>query len=619
MRVRDALSAVRTGKKKEREMAALTTVWSEQKTEGAILPEHPRPQMRRDEWESLNGWWHYAFTKKSGRPDTFDGRILVPFSPESARSGVGKRLEPGQYLWYFRSVKLESLPKGKRLLLHFGAVDERCIVWWNGRLLGSHRNGYLTFSFDVTQHVREGTNTIWVRVQDDTDASGACRGKQSLAPGGMFYTAHSGIWQTVWLEWVPENFIANLKITPLYDSGAVRIELSAVRPADAKIRIRGKTSSYLHFVKKEDFTVNGDAQAVRADGIVNAAEEKRAEAVMEITLPELCPWSPEDPFLYGLETVLGEDLVESYFAMRKFSVGTDSGRYPRLMLNNRPYFFHGVLDQGYWPESLCTPPDDEAMVFDIVKMKELGFNMIRKHVKIEPMRWYYHCDRIGMIVWQDMVNGGGRLDLWRLCYLPTALPAVTAKIKDDRYRFFARSDARERKWWEEDCLAMIRQLYNCPCIAMWVPFNEGWGQFDSLRITDEIRKADATRLVDHASGWFDQGGGDVKSVHNYFRPLKAVRDKRPFVLSEYGGYSCAVLGHTSTEASYGYRTCRTEEEFSDAFWKLQEKIRSLEKKGLCGAVYTQVSDIEEEINGLYTYDRKKCKVAGRQNVRKKDV
>lgn len=612
MRVRDALSAVRAGRKKERQMTALKTVWSERRTDGPALPEHPRPQMQRNEWVNLNGWWHYAFTEKSARPEVFDGRIEVPFSPESARSGVEKRLEPEQYLWYFRSVKLESLPEGKRLLLHFGAVDERCIVWWNGRLLGSHRNGYLSFSFDVTQYVREGTNTIWVRVQDDTDASEACRGKQSLSPGGMFYTAHSGIWQTVWLEWVPENYITGLKITPLYDSGSVRLELSMVRPSDAKLRIIGKNSSYLHFVKESDFSGGSHEPGAGGEDIVNAPERKTAVASMEITLPELCPWSPEKPFLYALDLAAGEDLVHSYFAMRKFSVDTDSEGYPRLMLNNRPYFFHGVLDQGYWPESLCTPPDDEAMVFDIARMKELGFNTIRKHVKIEPMRWYYHCDRLGMIVWQDMVNGG-RLDLWRLCYLPTALPAVTKKIRDDRYRFFERTDAGERKRWEEDCLETVRQLYNCPCIALWTPFNEGWGQFDSLRITDEIRREDATRLIDHASGWFDQGGGDVKSIHNYFRPLATVKDRRPVVLAEYGGYSCAVPGHISCQASYGYRSYRTAEEFSAAFRKLQEKVRQLEKKGLCGAIYTQLSDIEEEVNGLYTYDRRKCKAVGNKN------
>lgn len=269
------------------------------------------------------------------------------------------------------------------------------------------------------------------------------------------------------------------------------------------------------------------------------------------------------------------------------------------------------LDQGYWPESLYTPPSDEAMVFDIKKMKELGFNTMRKHIKIEPMRWYYHCDRLGMIVWQDMINGGGKPDLKRLCYLPTAVPAVTQRIRDNDYRFFGRTDQRERRRWEEECMERVRQLYNCPCIAMWVPFNEGWGQFDALRITERIRSIDTTRLIDHASGWFDQGGGDIRSVHNYFRPLRVTKDRaeeRAFVISEYGGLTCPVKGHTCAKEVYGYCAYETPAAFTKAFKEQQKKLRALERQGLCGAVYTQVSDVEEEINGLYTYDRKICKI-----------
>ncbi|MDO4324099.1 MAG: glycoside hydrolase family 2 TIM barrel-domain containing protein [Lachnospiraceae bacterium] len=584
MRVLDALSAARTGRKKTKEISRLNTVWSGQELKGQVLSEYPRPQMQRDEWICLNGYWHYAITTKGGHPENFDGRILVPFSPESSRSGVERKLKPGEYLWYFHSVDLPEVPEGKRLLLHFGAVDERCIVWWNGKLLGGHRGGYLPFSFDVTQQLHEGKNTIWVRVQDDTDTGTACRGKQTLHPKGMFYTAQSGIWQTAWLEWVPDNYIEQIRITPLFDEGEVKLELKLTHPADAKVLIQGKWTSYLHHIRA------GEKETV-------------------IALPEVHSWSPEDPFLYDVAVWAGEDCVRSYFALRKFSVGTDEKAYPRLLLNNRPYFFNGVLDQGYWPESLYTPPSDEAMVFDITRMKELGFNMLRKHIKIEPMRWYYHCDRIGMVVWQDMVNGGGPLDLRLMCYLPTAFPAVTDRIKDSHYRFFARTDRQGRLQWEEDCMAEVEQLYNCPCIGMWVPFNEGWGQFDALRITEQIKKADPTRPVDHASGWFDQGGGDIKSVHNYFRALRVKRDRRPFVLSEYGGYSCPVQGHTWTDVSYGYRSYRSRKEFSAAFRRLQRKVRSLEKKGLSGAVYTQVSDVEEEINGLYTYDRKICKIS----------
>ena len=611
MRIFDALSAAGAGRGKERTLIELSTIWSEQDGNKKPLAQYPRPQLRRGDWMCLNGYWHYAFTDKGIRPEKFDGRILVPFSPETSRSGVGKRLEPGGYLWYFRSVDLAKLPEGRRLLLHFGAVDERCIVWWNGKLLGSHRNGYLPFSFDVTDLVREGKNTIWVRVQDDTDAGGACCGKQTLSPKGMFYTAQSGIWQSVWMETVPENFIEDVKITPLFDEGEVRLELSLTQAQEIQILVCGRDSTYIHRVGAEEFTYVTHRFSEKVDCFVNGHEAQQAVAQVQIALPEVCPWSPEEPFLYRLVITAGEDCVESYFAMRKFSLGKDEYGHTRLLLNNEPYFFHGVLDQGYWPESLYTPPSDEAMVFDIKKMKALGFNTMRKHIKIEPMRWYYHCDRLGMIVWQDMINGGGKPDLKRLCYLPTAVPAVTQRIRDNDYRFFGRTDQRERRRWEEECMEMVRQLYNCPCIAMWVPFNEGWGQFDALRITERIRSIDTTRLIDHASGWFDQGGGDIRSVHNYFRPLRVTKDRaeeRAFVISEYGGLTCPVKGHTCAKEVYGYRAYETPAAFTKAFKEQQKKLRALERQGLCGAVYTQVSDVEEEINGLYTYDRKICKI-----------
>ncbi len=590
MRISDALMALHGNRKKTVQKWKLTTKWGERINPEHVLAEYPRPQLRRENWICLNGTWQYAFTKKSSRPEQPEGDILVPFSPEARCSGVGRRLEPGRYLWYFRTVELSEIPEGKRLILHFGAVDQRCTVWWNGCVAGQHQNGYLSFSFDVTKYLKTGKNTITVRVQDDTDESCHCRGKQTLRPKGMFYTAQSGIWQTVWLEWVPDNYVKDLKLTPLFDRKEVRVEVSMVRPVRMEIRLFWEGDTFSHYVHRRDF------------------EEGTGRYVCEIPLPGFRAWSPEEPFLYDIEIAAGEDMVRSYFAMRKFSVGYDGQKHPRLMLNNEPYFFNGVLDQGYWPESLYTPPDDQAMIFDIRKMKELGFNTIRKHIKIEPMRWYFHCDRLGMVVWQDMVNGGGKMNMMFVSYLPTIFPVLTTHVRDNLYRLFARSGRLGRRQWEEACMEEIRQLYNCPCIGMWVPFNEGWGQFDALRIADRIREKDPGRLVDHASGWYDQGGGDVKSVHNYFRPLRVKKDRRPFVLSEYGGYTCAVRGHIYSDSSYGYRTYPTVESFSDAFHGLQKKVRALEKKGLSGAVYTQVSDIEEEINGLYTYDRKICKV-----------
>lgn len=590
MRIWDAIAAAKPGRRKKAPVHELTTRWSEALPANAVPRDYPRPQFRRNKWICLNGEWEYAFTKSGSRPKQFDGKILVPFSPESRRSGVNRQLKPGEYLWYFRNVELPNLPDGYRMVLHFGAVDQQCSVWWNGKKIGSHTGGYLSFSFDVTKQVRAGKNTVWVRVQDDTERTEGSRGKQSLRPGGMFYTAQSGIWQTVWMEWVPVCGVDNLKLTPLFDEKAVRVELSVTDPMSFEIWIGIDGKSVCHYIRKRE---------LEADGV---------SFRKEIVLSEIHPWTPEHPRLYEVCVVAGTDCVHSYFALRKFSVGADEKQIPRLLLNNQPYFFNGVLDQGYWPESLYTPPHDEAMIFDIQNMKRLGFNMIRKHCKIEPMRWYYHCDTIGMVVWQDIVNGGGPIRLPLVCHLPTVLPFLTDKIKDNVYWFFARTDKKQRGVWEEECMETVRQLYNCPCIGLWVPFNEGWGQFDALRIAKRIRREDPSRLVDHASGWFDQGGGDVKSVHNYFRPLRVKKDRRPFVISEYGGYSLQVWGHIYSQAVYGYRSFRTQREFTEAFKVLQRKIYALEREGLSAAVYTQVSDVEEENNGLYTYDRKVCKV-----------
>ncbi len=590
MRIKDALSTFQTGKKKTRLTHSLSTVWSENAEDLSGINYYPRPQFRRDNWFSLNGWWNYAINRQKGRPDSFDGQILVPFSPETKRSGVNRKLQPGEYLWYFRTVSLNDIPKGKRLILHFGAVDQRCTVWWNGKKLGRHANGYLPFSFDVTNYLKEGDNSIWVRVRDDSDASSHCRGKQKLQNGGMFYTAQSGIWQTVWLEWTPENKIENLKITPLYDEGTVRIEVELTTPAPMEIQMLWERDSYCHYVDENDFLL------------------ETGNFSRDFPLPDFHPWTPEDPFLYDIRIVAGEDTVDSYFAMRKFSVDMDSSGYPRLCLNNEVYFQNGVLDQGYWPESLYTPPSDDAMIFDISKMKKLGFNMIRKHLKIEPLRWYYHCDRLGMIVWQDMVNGGGHINMPFLCYLPTLFPSVTRRVKNSAYWLFSRRDKRGREEWLHAAEQTVKLLYNCPCIGLWVLFNEGWGQFDALKAEKLVRHWDETRLIDHASGWFDQKGGDVCSIHNYFRRLKVVRDSRPVVLSEYGGAVYHVEAHSYSDQTYGYHQCRSEKEYKKIFWEFQHTIEKLRDRGLAAAVYTQLSDVEEEANGIFTWDRKVCKV-----------
>ena len=592
MRIKDAISAMQLGKKKQVTVRELSTIWSEQADDGlhaVPLPEYPRPQLKREDWTCLNGWWEYGICRsadagKASRGEA-DGTILVPFSPETKRSGVGRTLLPGETLWYRKKFEDLHLPEGRRLLLHFGAVDERCAVYWNGHKVGSHRNGYLSFSFDVTQFVQPGANELKVFVRDDTDEGKECRGKQTLEPGGMFYHAQSGIWQTVWLETVPEIYLGELKITPYPEEKAVELKMAFCgEPQDgAQVRICVDESE---------------------EGV---AFPLRNEVTARIPVPQPRLWSPEDPQLYSLRIEAGEDRVESYFAMRSFGVGKDAEGTTRLLLNGEPYFFNGVLDQGYWPESLMTPPADEALVYDIEQMKALGFNMLRKHVKIECARWYYHCDRIGMVVWQDMINGGGPVQTLLETYLPTIFPAIGNHLRDDHYGLLAREDEKARKRFERDLLRMIRQLGNHPCIGQWVPFNEGWGQFDALRITDRIKKEDPTRPVDHASGWFDQGGGDVRSVHNYFRPLTVKKERRAFVISEYGGINCQISGHSMNEEVYGYHIAEADQ-FPQQFEDKMTEIRELEKDGLCGAVYTQVSDIEEETNGLLTYDRKVRKV-----------
>ena len=582
MRIKDMIGAMQLGKKKQVQVRELSTVWSEQADDGpqaVPLPEYPRPQLRRSDWTCLNGWWEYGICPggKAGKASRgeADGKILVPFSPETKRSGVGRTLQPGETLWYRKKIEGLQLPEGRRLILHFGAVDERCAVYWNGSKVGSHRNGYLAFEFDVTQFVQPGTNELKVFVRDDTDEGNECRGKQTLEPGGMFYHAQSGIWQTVWLETVPEIYLRDLKITPLVAEEAVELKMAfSGEPEDEKeVRIFAGESE--------------EAVTIPLSGEVKAV----------IPVPEPRLWSPEHPELYSLRIEAGEDVVESYFAMRSFGTGTDAEGTARLTLNGEPYFFNGVLDQGYWPESLMTPPSDEALVYDIEKMKALGFNMLRKHVKIECARWYYHCDRIGMVVWQDMINGGGPVQTLLETYLPTVFPAFGNHLRDDHYKLFAREDEMARR----------RYLYNCPCIGMWVPFNEGWGQFDALRIAQTVKREDAGRPVDHASGWFDQGGGDVRSVHNYFRPLTVKKERRAFVISEYGGINCQIGGHSMNEEVYGYHIAEADQ-FPQQFEDKMTEIRELEKDGLCGAVYTQVSDIEEETNGLLTYDRKVRKV-----------
>ncbi len=608
----------------------LTTVWGEQLNKNNPLPEYPRPQLMRRDYHSLNGPWDYCITKTNQKQpgpgiESFskDGDIIVPFSPEAALSGVNHILQPDEYLWYqkklcFSQSELAGMELLKRrCLLHFGGVDQEATVYINGREVCSHVGGYLAFTVDLTDYIQEGALLLQMRVRDDTDTGYYSRGKQTLRRGGMFYTSQSGIWQTVWYEWVPESYITQIELTPSYEEGLVELRIhSSSAFENLSIKVAEATAEYRDNLWEAAEQNNASLPLSDATfRLMNHLTTSDGSVVttVEILFPDedFLAWTPETPYLYPLEVTTDEDCIHSYFAMRCFTVEDNDLLAPVFCLNHEPLFLHGILDQGYWPDGLMTAPADEAFVYDIELAKQFGFNMIRKHLKIEPLRWYYHCDRLGMLVWQDMVNGGERPVMPFVCYLPTLLTFVNGLIKDTKHRkLFSRTSQAGRDFFEEECHATIRHLYNVPSIAVWVPFNEGWGQFDSARIAENIAHQDSTRLVDHASGWFDQKAGDFRSVHNYFRKLKVEKQSwRAFCISEYGGYACHIPGHSSVERIFGYRKYDTTDALSEAYHRLiQDSLLPLAEQGLSGAVYTQVSDVEEEVNGLVTYDRKVVKI-----------
>jgi len=590
LKIKEALRTL-LFKKKKQKMNQLYTVWGEQLNPEHVLEEYPRPQLKREEFTILNGEWDYCITNKPEWPKHYDGKILVPFSPESVLSGVNRQLMPGEYLWYERAVIIENRKSEYRLILHFGAVDQYSEVYINHKKVKEHMGGYLPFSVDITEAILEGNNLFTVKVKDESDTSYHSRGKQKLKRGGMFYTAQSGIWQTVWMEWVPDLYITSLRITPLLDEGAVRTDI------------------FINDNFCKDISCDVEFQIDLYDDGRWVHTVKSASQFITIPFPDFECWSPENPKLYDMVITAGEDKVESYFAMRKIEVKNGEDGLPRIYLNDAPYFQNGLLDQGYWPEGLYTAPSDAAMIYDITMAKELGFNMLRKHIKIEPLRWYYHCDRLGMLVWQDIVNGGEKYNMFLVGYLPTLFPKLAVKVKDHHYRMLGRKSKEGREEWTIECRDTISLLYNVPSIVIWVPFNEGWGQFDALKIYEMIHEIDATRLIDHASGWFDQNCGDFESIHNYFHPLRVLLNNRPIILSEYGGYACYIKQHSYSHQIYGYRICKTMEDYNQAFHHLMEEdMKSLRDSGLSAAVFTQLSDVEDEVNGLFTYDRKICKV-----------
>jgi beta-galactosidase/beta-glucuronidase len=548
----------------------LMTQWAAEVSPRNARPEYPRPQMRREQWQNLNGLWEYAIVPVDAeRPTKMDGKILVPFPVESALSGVGKMVGEQNRLWYRRTFVIPKDWRKGRVLLHFGAVDWHTKVWLNGQSLGEHKGGYDPFSFVITDTLTgEGEQELVVSVWDPTDAGTQPRGKQVRKPNGIWYTPVTGIWQTVWLEPVPKTFIRSLEVTPDVDAKQVRVEVDApgLGPRD---RVVVKCS--------------GKAHDVRALAIGDG------NFTLKVDQPQL--WSPNDPFLYQLDATVqcadgSTDTVASYFAMRKIELGKDDAGVVRMMLNGKPLFQLGMLDQGYWPDGLYTAPTHEAMVYDIKMTKQLGFNMIRKHVKVEPATWYHECDKRGLLVWQDMPSGDEHTN-----------PIRTGPD-------IVRSEASRRQF-EAEWTSIIRANGHFPSIIMWVPFNEGWGQFDTARIVELTKKLDPTRLVNNASGWVDRGVGDVHDVHVYPGPeMPPLSSNRAAVLGEFGGLGLPLEGHTwQSRDNWGYRSFDSQESLTAAYKQVMEKLGPLIGKGLCAAVYTQTTDVEIEVNGLLTYDR----------------
>jgi len=547
----------------------IMTRWAAEIRPDRVLPEYPRPQMLREDWLNLNGPWDYALVAKdSGRPSAWDGKILVPFAVESVLSGVGRAVGAANELWYRREVSIPRPWRGGRILLHFGAVDWESAVWVNGREVGSHRGGYDPWSCDITDALEPSRKQeIVLRVFDPTDEANSpvARGKQVTSPRGIWYTAVTGIWRTVWLEPVPKTYISKLKITPDIDQETLTVEPVIEGPAEG-------TSFNLTVRQGENI-------------VAEAVVEGRLPAVVRISQPEL--WSPDHPALYDLGVILKKDgrvvdAVASYAGMRKISLGKDEQGHVRLFLNNEPVFQIGPLDQGWWPDGLYTAPTDAALRSDIEMIKALGMNMLRKHVKVEPDRLYYWCDKLGLLVWQDM---------------PSALFKREAMTSEE----LARRDAQFEGEWK----AVIEALRNHPSIIMWVPFNEGWGQYDTERITAWTKELDSTRLVNNASGWTDKGVGDVVDIHAYPGPaMPPVEEKRAAVLGEFGGLGLPLSGHLwQAEGNWGYRNFDDVQAYERRYADLLKSLYPLVDKGLAAAVYTQTSDCEIEVNGLATYDR----------------
>ena len=558
----------------------LKTKWASEIDVNNVWSEYPRPIMERGDWLNLNGLWKYAIQPVGKqKPINFTGDILVPFAVESSLSGVQKRVGKENELWYQREFTVPAKWKNSKVLLHFGAVDWEADIWVNGVKVGQHTGGYIPFSFDITPALSSGSNTLEVKVWDPTDDGYQPRGKQVNKPQGIWYTPVTGIWQTVWLEPVPETYIENLRITPDIDKNILMVEALTNR-----CTLTGRVEVKV----KEGANVVATGQSIN-------------NLPVEVPMPENVKlWSPDSPHLYDLEVVLWDgskqlDKVESYAAMRKFSMKRDDKGIVRLQLNNKDLFHFGPLDQGWWPDGLYTAPCDEALEYDVIKTKDLGFNMIRKHVKVEPARWYTHCDRHGIIVWQDMPSGDKNPE-WQM-----------RQYFNGRERMRSpESEANYRKEWKE----LIDYLYSYPSVGVWVPFNEAWGQFKTEEIAAWTKQYDPSRLVNPASGGNHYPVGDILDLHQYPAPQLYLYDgQRATVLGEYGGIGWANKEHLwEPDRNWGYVQFNSEQEVTDEYVKYAEQLKQLIKQGFSAAVYTQTTDVEIEVNGLLTYDRKLVKL-----------
>ncbi|HXH98848.1 MAG TPA: glycoside hydrolase family 2 TIM barrel-domain containing protein [Sphingobacteriaceae bacterium] len=561
----------------------MKTEWGAKVTPENAWRQYPRPQMVRSEWKNMNGLWDYSIKPKNdAEPENYDGKILVPFGAESTLSGVGKMVRPDQRLWYKTTFQVPAGWKNKSLLLHFDAVDWESTIYINDKKVGTHKGGSDPFTFDISKYIQKGQQELVVSVWDPTDTESQARGKQVLAPRGIWYTPVTGIWQTVWLEPVEKTHI--ISVLPEADIDNNKVVLRSL--------INGATG-------KERLTV----KVLKNDKVI-AEKTGFANTALEINIPEPDLWTPYNPKLYKLDVKLTNgsrtlDKVSSYFAMRKISTGKDESGYERLLLNNQPIFQYGTLDQGWWPDGLLTPPSEEAMRFDMDVLKDMGFNMLRKHIKVEPSRYYYYADSIGLLVWQDMVSGFKTSE--------ASIQHVKAEAKEDWARPKESAIQYEQEW-----KSIIDHLRFFPSIVVWVPFNEGWGQYDTKRVVEWTQKYDPSRVVNGVSGWTDRNVGAMNDAHQYPGPAMEPAEQNPgrvIVLGEFGGLGLPLEGHLWNQKmrNWGYRTYLAKDTLIKEYSTLMHNLYPMKNRGLSAAVYTQTTDVEGEVNGLITYDRKVIK------------